>query len=177
MVVFLAKRENLQSKRLHDRIHNRLGGELRDVRRRRAEPREAGQYRVVGEVTPRQYLDDPNYPATTARIEVGFRLRTGDRYEHYWFTWIEPNRDVLVGVASGRHPRRSRPRSRSGERRVDGCRAPNGSIPRHTPARRRRTSVRRVVRSRQCGHMGRWTPSRSRRRRRVALTLGEMVSC
>ncbi|WEL21641.1 hypothetical protein [Halorhabdus sp. BNX81] len=97
MVVFLANRGNLQSKRLHDRIRNRLDGELTDVRRRRAEPRDAGQYRVVGEVDPRQFLENPDYPATTARIEVGFRLRTGDSSEHYWFNWIEPDRDVLVG--------------------------------------------------------------------------------
>lgn len=97
MVVFLANRENLQSKRLHDRIRNRLDGELTDVRRRRTEPREAGQYRVVGEVNPGQFLDDPDYPATRARIEIGFRLRTGDPSEHYWFNWIEPERDALVG--------------------------------------------------------------------------------
>jgi len=97
MVVFLANRENLQSKRLHDRIRNRLDGELTNVRRRRAEPRETGQYRVVGEADPRQFLEDPDYPATTARIEVGFRLRTSDPSEHYWFNWIDPDRDVLVG--------------------------------------------------------------------------------
>ncbi|CCQ32408.1 hypothetical protein HLRTI_000961 [Halorhabdus tiamatea SARL4B] len=97
MVVFFANRDNLQSKRLHDRIRNRLDGGLTDVRRRRTEPREAGQYRVVGEGNPRQFLEEPDYSVTAARIEVGFRLRTGDPYEHYWFNWIEPDRDVLVG--------------------------------------------------------------------------------
>ncbi|WP_136687856.1 hypothetical protein [Halorhabdus amylolytica] len=97
MVVFLANRENLQSKRLHDRIRNRFSGQLTNVRRRRAEPREAGQYRVVGDVDPRQFLDDPDYSGTRARIEAGFRLRTTDPSEHYWFNWIEPERDVLVG--------------------------------------------------------------------------------
>lgn len=97
MVVFLANRANLQSKRLHDRIQNRLTGEFDNVRRRRAEPREAGPYRVVGDVDPRQFLDDETYPATTARLEIGFQIQTSDPYEHYWFNWIEPDRSLLVG--------------------------------------------------------------------------------
>jgi hypothetical protein len=97
MVVFLANRANLQQKRLHDRIQNRLSGEFDAVRRRRAEPREAGPYRVVGETNPRQYFGDKSYPATEARIEVGFQLRTGDPHEYYWINWIEPARNVLVG--------------------------------------------------------------------------------
>jgi hypothetical protein len=70
MVVFLANRANLQSKRLHDRIQNRLSGAFDNVRRRRAEPRETGPYRVVGDVNPRQSLDDDKYPVTTARVEI-----------------------------------------------------------------------------------------------------------
>ena len=97
MVVFLANRANLQSKRLHDRIQNRLNGEFDDVRRRPAEPREAGPYRVVAEVDPRQFLGDDEYPVTTARVEIGFQLQTGDPHEYYWFNWIEPERSLLVG--------------------------------------------------------------------------------
>jgi hypothetical protein len=97
MVVFLANRANLQSKRLHDRIRNRLGGEFETVRRRRADPREAGSYRVVGDVNPRQFLDADEYPVTTARIEIGFQLRTSDPYEYYWINWVEPERSLLVG--------------------------------------------------------------------------------
>ena len=97
MVVFLANRANLQSKRLHDRIQNRLSAEFDNVRRRRAEPREAGPYRVVGEVNPRQFLGDDEYPVTTARVEIGFQLRTSDPYEYYWLNWIEPDRSLLVG--------------------------------------------------------------------------------
>ncbi len=97
MVVFLANRANLQSKRLHDRIQNRLSGALENVQRRRAEPREAGPYRVVAEVDPRQFLGDDEYPVTTARIELGFQLQTGDPYEFYWFNWIESERNLLVG--------------------------------------------------------------------------------
>jgi len=87
----------LQSKRLHDRIQNRLSGEFADVRRRRAEPREAGPYRAVGDVNPRQFFGDEEYPVTTARIEIGFQLRTDDPYEYYWVNWIEPERSLLVG--------------------------------------------------------------------------------
>jgi len=97
MAVFLANRANLQSKRLHDRIQNRLNGELGTVQRRRAEPREAGQYRVVASVNPRQFLDNDEYPVATARIEIGFQLQTGGPYEYYWFNWIEPERSLLVG--------------------------------------------------------------------------------
>ena len=97
MVVFLANRANLQSKRLHDRIQNRLSGTFENVRRRRAEPREVGPYRVVGDVNPRQFLGDDGYPVTTARVEIGFQLRTSDPYEYYWFNWIEPDRCLLLG--------------------------------------------------------------------------------
>ncbi|WP_254839705.1 hypothetical protein [Natronomonas marina] len=97
MVVFLANRANLQRKRLHDRIRTRLGGTFENVRRRRAEPREAGPYRVVAHVNPRRFLGDDEYPVTTARVEIGFQLQTGDSYEYYWFNWIEPDRSLLVG--------------------------------------------------------------------------------
>ena len=97
MVVFLANRANLQSKRLHDRIQNRLSSAFDTVRRRRAEPRESGPYRVVAEMNPRQFLGDDEYPVTTARIEIGFQLQTGEPHEYYWFNWIEPARRLLVG--------------------------------------------------------------------------------
>jgi hypothetical protein len=97
MVVFLANRVNLQSKRLHDRIQNRLTGEFDTVRRRRTEPREAGPYRVVADVNPRQFLGNDEYPVTTARVEIGFQLQTGEPYEYYWFNWIEPERSLLIG--------------------------------------------------------------------------------
>jgi len=60
-------------------------------------------YRVVGEVNPRQYFGDSNYPATVARIEIGFQLQTGDPYEYYWFNWIEPEQNLLCRLASGRY--------------------------------------------------------------------------
>ncbi|RLM59734.1 hypothetical protein DVK02_03105 [Halobellus sp. Atlit-31R] len=97
MVVFLANRANLQSKRLHDRIQNWLSGAFENVRRRRAEPREAGPYRTVTEVDPRQFLGDDEYPVATTRIEIGFQLQTGEPHEYYWFNWIEPERSLLVG--------------------------------------------------------------------------------
>lgn len=87
----------MQSKRLHDRIQNRLSGTFENVRRRRAEPREAGTYRVVAGVNPRQFLDDNEYSVTAARIEIGFQLQTGEPQEYYWVNWIEPDRSLLVG--------------------------------------------------------------------------------
>jgi hypothetical protein len=97
MVLFLANRSNIQTKRLHRRIKNKLGGEMSHIRLRRARARDPGPYRVVGEVNPRQYLGDTDYPVTSARIEIGFKLRGGDAYEHYWINWIEPDRKLLVG--------------------------------------------------------------------------------
>ena len=97
MVAFLADRANLQSKRLHDRFKDRLSADFQNVRRRRADPREDGPYRVVGDVNPRHRLGDDAYPTTTARVEIGFRLQTDDPYEYYWVNWIEPDRGLLVG--------------------------------------------------------------------------------
>lgn len=97
MVVFLANRSNLQTRRLHDRIKRKIRAKFDTVRRRRGHPREAGAYRVVGDVAPRIFLDDETYLATTARVEIGFQLRTDDSYEYHWFNWIEPDRDLLVG--------------------------------------------------------------------------------
>jgi len=97
MVVFVANRTNLQSKRLHDRIQARLNDAFEAVRRRRADPQEPGPYRVVGDVNPRQFLEDMAYPATSARLEIGFHLQTDEPREYYWVNWIEPERGLLVG--------------------------------------------------------------------------------
>lgn len=64
---------------------------------RLAEPREAGKYRVIGHTKTRWITDDPSYPATDARFEVGFKKpRETDGYQ-YWINWIEPERSVLLG--------------------------------------------------------------------------------
>lgn len=97
MVVFLANRANLQRKRLHDRIQHRLSAAFENVRRRRADPRDPGAYRVVGDVNPQALLEYEEYPVRTARVEIGFQLRTSESYEYYWFNWIEPTRGLLVG--------------------------------------------------------------------------------
>ncbi len=96
-MVVLANRANLQRKRLHDRIKRRLQSDFDSVRRRRAEPREPGAYRVVGVTDPRAFLGDAEYPTTTARLEVGFQLETGVSHEYYWCNWVEPDRGLLVG--------------------------------------------------------------------------------
>ncbi|MCH7659678.1 MAG: hypothetical protein IH933_03565 [Euryarchaeota archaeon] len=95
--MFLVDRANLQSKRLHDRIKHRLRASsltYSDAAPIRGKP---GPYRVVGEVDPREFLEDENYPTGTARIEIEFQLRTDDPHEYYWFNWIEPDRRTLVG--------------------------------------------------------------------------------
>lgn len=97
MVLFLANRGNLQRRRLHDRIADRLRAACTDARRTRADPRDPGPYRVVGEVDAPGFLDRPQYPAERARVEIGFQLETGRSHEFYWFTWIEPDRGFALG--------------------------------------------------------------------------------
>lgn len=99
MVVFVANRRNLQTRRLHDRIKNRLDsdGVFSDARLVRTSPRDPGAYRVEAETDPREFLGDPSYPVTESRVVVGFDLFTTDPYEHYWLNWVEPTRGVLVG--------------------------------------------------------------------------------
>jgi hypothetical protein len=97
MVVFLADRTNLQTRRLHERIKQKLQPVLTSTQLRLARPTEPGQYRVVGTVVPQRFLDDDTYPVEQARVEVGFKLDTSDPYEYYWLNWIEPARNVLVG--------------------------------------------------------------------------------
>lgn len=97
MVVFLAGRKHVRIGQLHRRIKNRLqsDGRFETVRLRVAEPREPGPYRVVAGTDPRMLLDD--YPASAARIEVGFSVPGHVDHEFYWFNWIEPDRNFLLG--------------------------------------------------------------------------------
>lgn len=102
MVVFLA---GVQTRQLHRRIRTRFStdGYFEAVQLRVAEPREPGPYRVVARTDPRLSLDDEAYPVGTARLEVGFELGAGGEPEpghgrdHYWFNWIEPEREFLLG--------------------------------------------------------------------------------
>ena len=72
---------------------------------RLADPREAGNYRVVGSTKTRWILDDPTYPATDARLEIGFTDSKQDTDYWYWFNWIEPERSVMLGWhRDGDHP-------------------------------------------------------------------------
>ena len=64
---------------------------------RLAEPREPGSYRVVGHTKTQWFLDDSSYPATDARIEVGFQSSQDDASYWYWFNWIEPERSFMLG--------------------------------------------------------------------------------
>jgi hypothetical protein len=97
MVVFLANRRNLDSRRLHDRLKRRLESEFgfQNVRTERTDPRSPGPYRAVGEIDPRVFFDDQSYPTTEAHVEAGFELDAPADSEHYWINWIEPER--LVG--------------------------------------------------------------------------------
>lgn len=99
MVVFLADRCNVQIRQLHRRIKNRFQSDDKfdTVQFRVSEPREPGPYRVVVRTDPRQCLEKSSYPVSTARIEIGFQLPKRCSHEFYWFNWIEPDRDVLLG--------------------------------------------------------------------------------
>jgi hypothetical protein len=105
VVVFLAGRKQIQIKRLHTRIKNRFQSDddFGAVQLRVAGPREPGGYRVDAELDPREFLE--SYPATNARIEVGFELTDQSPEEYYWFNWIEPSRSFSLGWHRDRdHP-------------------------------------------------------------------------
>lgn len=99
MVVFLADRGDVQARQLHRRVRNRFktDGYFHEVQLRIAGARAPGPYRVVARTDPRLFLDDETYPVAIARIEVGFDLRGRGNRDHYWFNWIEPERDFLLG--------------------------------------------------------------------------------
>jgi hypothetical protein len=99
MVIFMVNRGNLQSRALHNRLKKRLRTDynFQNTRSVVAAATEPGKYRAIGEIDPRQFLDDTSYGATTARVEVGFDLNTSSGHEHYWLNWIEPDRSMLVG--------------------------------------------------------------------------------
>lgn len=99
MVVFLANRDNIRLKRLHRRILNRLqsDGRFTDVQLRVAETRERGPYRVVARTNPRSFLGDETYPVTETRIQIGFEAQGHVDHEFYWWNWIEPGRNFLLG--------------------------------------------------------------------------------
>jgi hypothetical protein len=99
MVIFLADRGNIQTRRLHTRIKNRFHSDtlFGTVQLRITGPREPGAYRIAAETDPRQFLGNDAYPVPTARIEVGFDCAGQTGTEFYWFNWIEPDRRFLLG--------------------------------------------------------------------------------
>lgn len=98
-MVFLADRDDLRNKRLHRRIRNRFQTDsaFEPVQLRVATHRERGPYRVLAETDPRTVLGDEAYPTRTARLEIGFDVESPSDYDFYWFNWIEPERDLLLG--------------------------------------------------------------------------------
>lgn len=99
MVVLLADRGTVQLRRLHQRIKRRFqtDGRFSPVRFRIAAPRDPGPYRVIAPTDPRLFLAEETYPVASARIEVGFDRPGRDHDLRYWFNWIEPERDFLLG--------------------------------------------------------------------------------
>lgn len=107
MALFLAGREHIRIRQLHRRIKNRFQSDDRfeTVRFRVAEPRDPGPYRVIGDVDAQRFLADTTSSTTTARIEIGFQIPDRSSHEWYWFNWIEPDRQFLLGWhRDGDHP-------------------------------------------------------------------------
>lgn len=99
MLPFLAGRGNIHTRELHRRIKNRFQStiDFGTVQLRVTGPREQGAYRVEAETNPRGFLNDDSYPVPTARIEIGFELAGQTGTDCYWFNWIEPERNFLLG--------------------------------------------------------------------------------
>ena len=97
-MIFLAKRDGLDNKRIHRRIKNRLQSDsiYDSVQLRVSTHREPGPYRVITETNPRKFLTDSNYPVETARLEIGFDVEVGTDKDLYWISWIEPERSLLL---------------------------------------------------------------------------------
>lgn len=98
-MIFLAHRDGLRNKRLHRRIRNRFQTDsaFGSVRLRVATHRERGPYRVVAETDPRVRFDVAEYPTQTARLEIGFDVESHSDNDFYWFNWVEPERNLLLG--------------------------------------------------------------------------------
>mgnify|MGYP000530742806 FL=1 len=99
MVIFLADRGHIQTRGVHVRIKNRFqsDGDFSTVQFRATSPREPGPYRVEAKTDPRTLLGEDSYPVTDARIEVGFAPGGQGRRDRYWFNWVEPERNFLLG--------------------------------------------------------------------------------
>jgi hypothetical protein len=97
-MIFLAKRDGLDNKRIHRRIKNRLqsDSQFSSVQLRVATHREPGPYRVVAESDSREFLEDSSYPVERVRLEIGFDIEAGTNCDFYWISWIEPERDLLL---------------------------------------------------------------------------------
>jgi hypothetical protein len=98
-MILLANISNLHNKTLHDRdIKNRFmtDEKFANVTSKRARRRDPGSRRVVAETDPRIFLDDPSYPESLARIEIGFHGRLTSAFQ-YWINWIEPERSLMIG--------------------------------------------------------------------------------
>jgi hypothetical protein len=98
-MIFLAKRDGLDNKRIHRRIKNRLqsDSQFSSVQLRVSTHREPGPYRVIAKSDPRDFLEDSNYPVESVRLEIGFDVEVGTDNDYYWISWIEPERNLLLG--------------------------------------------------------------------------------
>jgi len=98
-MIFLAKRDGLDNKRIHRRMKNRLQSDLifSSVQLRVSTHREPGPYRVTAKTDPREFLEDSSYPTERARVEIGFDVEVGTDNDFYWISWIETERSLLFG--------------------------------------------------------------------------------
>lgn len=99
MVLFLTGGPLSDNRRLHRRgIRNRLQQRFVNVRVERADRRDPGPYRVIGETNSQAFLDNDSYPMTDATLSVGFDIeQSASSFDHYWINWVEPSRSLLVG--------------------------------------------------------------------------------
>lgn len=101
MVIFLANIDNIHTRSLHRKIKERFQHDnlFSNTRMKPSGARDPGPYRVKTETNPQMYLNNPSYPVTNARLEIGFDKtnRPGQSPNYnYWFNWIEPTRDFSL---------------------------------------------------------------------------------
>jgi hypothetical protein len=95
-MIFLAGRDRYTQRTLLREIHGRLSKQA-GCEAVRYDPSRRRPRTVVADVEPTAFLG-VEYDVETARLEVRFWYPNGVDDEYYRCNWIEPTRDLMLGV-------------------------------------------------------------------------------